>query len=126
MVSYVTVRVHVGTNSVTVVFLQWSVHHRYLHSFPTRRSSDLPDGSPLDNNALGFAASTGALVTTSTLAYGVDGAAASGAKTYALVVTDGTFSGVRSEERRVGKECSGQRWRGRGTESRSVLKRVGA
>src|SRR5258708_10902848 len=66
-----------------------------LFPYTTLFRSD-PDGSPLDNNALAFAASNGALVTTSTLNFGVDGPAAGGSKSYALVVTNGTPSG-RSE-----------------------------
>src|SRR5689334_24015412 len=29
----------------SVVFFDWCGHHRHLHSFPTRRSSDLPLGA---------------------------------------------------------------------------------
>src|SRR5438045_5031581 len=124
MVSYVTVRVHVGTNSVTVVFLQWSVHHRYLHSFPTRRSSDLPDGSPLDNNALGFAASTGALVTTSTLAYGVEDRKSTRLNSSHLGISDAAFCCEKTTGLTAAAGTNIYLYNGTGTESGLILGRV--
>src|SRR6266481_3253566 len=91
-----TIGVQLGTNDIAGGNLPPAVLAKFNAIVTAGDNGVDPDGSPLDNNALGFAASTGALVTTSTLAYGVDGAAASGAKTYALVVTNGTDSGVET------------------------------
>jgi len=51
-----------------------------------------------DNGAIGFAASVGALVSIASGSFGADGPAQAGAVIYALKVSDGTFSGVRTTE----------------------------
>jgi hypothetical protein len=90
-----TIGVQGGTNDIAGAGLPAGVLAKFNAIVTAGDNGVDPDGSPLDNNALGFATIATGLVTTSTLAYEVDGPASSGSG-YKLVVTDGTFSGVET------------------------------
>src|SRR5262249_39738238 len=64
-----------GTNDVTSGSLSAAVLAKFDAIVALGENGVDPDANPADHNALQYAASTGALVTTSTLDFGVDGAA---------------------------------------------------
>ena len=120
-----TLGVDAGTNDVKSTDLPAAVLAKFDAIVTAGDNGVDTNASPLDDHALAFAASSGALVTTSTLNFGVDGPAASGSKSYALVVTDGTPSGVETTGLTAAAGTQIFLYNGTGTEAGLILGRVG-
>src|SRR5438876_12354494 len=86
----------------SIVFFYCSAHHRDLHSFPTRRSSDLPS-ELVEFTAAGRFVNQFSIDPLNAGPFSLAVTSAGGQVRFAALNDN------RSEERRVGKECR-SRW----------------